>query len=198
MPAHLHSGPSQSHLGTKPSIPGRTRWLWKEATPEYCWHCTTALPHTSPTCLTHDTSHVGPQLNRAFEKVLLWWPEQEKGSGAPAASVFARKPSKNEKSKHGRIRKGRRNWHQVKGNLSISPTCASLHSSPSPRQTRSLVTTPFQLHVCYVCKRESSAELDEESCDLCDGACPDTDFCISLVTFLSNLSMLLTHWTNNS
>lgn len=147
---------------------------------------------------THDTSHAGPQLNRAFEKVLLWWPEQEKGSGAPAASVFARKPPKNEKSKHGRIRKGRRNWHQVKGNLSISPTCASLHSSPSPRQTRSLVTTPFQLHVCYVRKRESSAELDEVSCDLCDKACPDTDFCISLVTFLSNLSMLLTHWTNNS
>lgn len=189
MPAHLHSGPSQSHLGTKPSIPDRRCWLWKEATPEYRWLCTAAPPHTSPP-MSRPTW--GPQLNRAFEKVLLWWPEQEKGSGSPAASVSARKLSKHERSKHGTIRKGRRNWH-----LSISPTCASLHSSPSPRQTHSLVTASFQLHVCYVCKRESSAELDRVSCDLCDEACPDTIFHLSLVTLLSNLSMLLKHWTNN-
>lgn len=55
--------------------------------------CTAAPPHTPPP-RTHPA--MGSQLNRAFEKVLLWWPEQEKGSGAPAASVSAKKPSKHE------------------------------------------------------------------------------------------------------
>ncbi|KAK4813876.1 hypothetical protein QYF61_001974 [Mycteria americana] len=81
---------------------------------------------------THDTSRMGPQLNRAFEKVLLWWPEQEKGSGAPATSVSARNPSK-----HGRIRKGRRNWHQSQhyGNWLHLRAAAieQLHSLPESR-----------------------------------------------------------------
>lgn len=178
MPAHLSVPPG--HQGQHP------------------WQKMLALEgsySTHPT--TRDTSHVGPQLNRAFEKVLLWWPEQEKGSGAPAASVSARKPSKHERSMHGRTRKGRRNWHQVRGNLSHSPTCASLHSSPSPKQTHSLVTASFHLHVCYARKRGSSSELDKVSCDLCDEARPDTIFHVSLMTPLSNLSMSLKHRTNN-
>lgn len=139
MPAHLHLGPSQSRLGPKPSIPGRRRWLWKEATPEYCWLCTAAPPRTPPpvTRPTCGHSSTGP-----LRKCCCGGQSEKKA----VELLLPQCPSENAqsmRSKHGRIRKGGRSWHQVRGNLSISPTCASLHSSPSPRPTHALVTASF-------------------------------------------------------
>lgn len=126
--------------GHQAQISGRRCWLWKEANSKYCQLCAAAAPHTPP---PHDTSHssagplrkccCGGQSNKKATKLLLM--------------LSARKPSKHEGSKHGGIREGRRIWPQVRGNLSISPTCARLHSSPGPGSTRSLITMSLQWHV---------------------------------------------------
>lgn len=105
---------------------------------------TQILPAQCCCCSTHPTSRdafhssagplreccCGGQSNKKVTKLLLM--------------LVARKPSKHEKSKHGGIRKGRRIWPHVRGNLSISPTCARLHSSPSPGSIHSLIIVSLQ------------------------------------------------------
>lgn len=107
--------------GHEAQQPRGRRCLWKEATPEHRW-----LP------TTQDMPNTGPQPNGAFEKALLWWSEQVKGSGASAASGSARTPSKRERSKNKKRPEELSPRERTLLHLSPGP---SLRSSPSPRQT---------------------------------------------------------------
>lgn len=129
--------------------------------------CSQILPALCCCCSTRPPTHEPSHSSAGPLRQCCWGGQSNKKATKLLLMLFARKLLIYEISKHGGVRKGRRIWSQVGGNLSISPTCAQ---QPKPW----LNSLPITCFYSGMFLREPSAELDQVSGNLCDEARPDT------------------------